>query len=84
MFINGYRCMWVIVMFDLPVDTPRARRAYTQFRKFLLRDGFIMMQYSVYMRHCPSQENADVHIQRVGAAIPPDYETDRFATQARG
>ncbi len=66
--------MWVVVMFDLPVDTKEARRAYTLFRKKLLQDGFARMQYSVYIRHCASRENADVHIQRVEANVPGDGE----------
>lgn len=56
MQITGYRCMWVLTMFDLPTDTKAARRQYTQFRKILLKDGFTMMQYSVYIRHCASRE----------------------------
>ena len=66
--------MWVVVLFDLPVDTKKARREYTRFRKRLLKDGFLMLQFSVYGRHCPSEENASVHAQRVAAAIPPDGE----------
>jgi CRISPR-associated protein Cas2 len=66
--------MWVVVMFDLPVDTKKARRAYTQFRKALLRDGFTKMQFSVYIRHCASKENADVHTSRVQAIVPDDGE----------
>ncbi len=66
--------MWVLTMFDLPTDTKIARRQYTQFRKALLKDGFVMMQYSVYIRHCASRENATVHIQRVEAAVPSDGE----------
>jgi len=62
--------MWVIAMFDLPTDTPSARKAYTRFRKTLLEDGFTMMQYSVYTRHCASIENADVHLGRMGKAVP--------------
>lgn len=74
MFLDGYRCMWVIVMFDLPVDTPGARREYALFRKSLLEDGFRMFQYSVYGRCCPSHENAEVHQKRVAAHLPPDGE----------
>lgn len=74
MQISGYRCMWIVTLFDLPVDTKRARKQYAQFRDFLLKDGFSMMQYSVYIRHCASQENADVHIQRVERSVPPDGE----------
>jgi len=61
-------------MFDLPVDTKAARREYAIFRKNLLKDGFTRLQYSVYARHCTSEENATVHIQRVEHAVPPDGE----------
>ena len=74
MLINGYRCMWILTMFDLPTDTKPARRQYALFRKDLLQDGFMMMQYSVYARHCPSKENAEVHIRRIKGFIPPDGE----------
>ena len=74
MLVNGYRCMWVLVMFDLPTETKAARKAYAKFRKNLLQDGFHKMQYSVYTRHCASQENADVHIGRVQNRLPPDGE----------
>ena len=74
MLINGYRCMWVLAMFDLPTDTKKARKAYSLFRKTLLEDGFKMMQFSVYARHCPSKENAEVHVGRVQRNLPPDGE----------
>ena len=61
-------------MFDLPVDTKEGRRAYTDFRKALVKDGFTMMQFSVYVRHCASEENADVHEKRVSASLPDDGE----------
>jgi len=66
--------MWLVAMFDLPTDTPKARRHYAQFRKKLLKDGFGMMQFSVYIRHCASEQNASVHCQRVEAFLPPDGE----------
>lgn len=66
--------MWVLAMFDLPTDTRAARKAYHNFREELLDDGFTMMQYSVYARHCPSEENADVHLERVKSNLPPDGE----------
>jgi CRISPR-associated protein Cas2 len=71
--------MWVIAMFDLPTDTKAARKAYTRFRKDLLDDGFTMMQFSVYSRHCASIENAEVHIARMGKRLPPAGEV-RFLT----
>ncbi len=66
--------MWVVVMFDLPVDTADARRQYARFRKSLIEDGFTMLQFSVYARHCASEENAEVHLRRVSAMVPPDGE----------
>ena len=75
----GWRSMWVIAMFDLPTDTPKARKAYVRFRKSLLEDGFTMMQYSVYIRHCASIENAKVHVARIGCCVPSAGEV-RFLT----
>jgi CRISPR-associated protein Cas2 len=74
MELTGYKAMWVLAMFDLPVETPRAKRAYTYFRKELIKDGFTMMQYSVYVRHCASEENAEVHAGRVAGHVPDDGE----------
>lgn len=62
--------MWVLVLFDLPTETQQDRKAYTEFRKQLVRDGFVMFQFSIYIRHCASVENADVHIRRVKAILP--------------
>lgn len=63
--INAYRIMWILVMFDLPTDTKAARKRYALFRKQVLQDGFQMFQFSMYLRHCPSRENADVHVKRI-------------------
>lgn len=71
--------MWLVAMFDLPMDTKKARKDYTQFRKILLKDGFAKMQFSVYIRHCASEENADVHTLRVERSLPPDGEVRLLA-----
>ena len=71
---GGVRAMWVIAMFDLPVDTKEARREYVRFRNALLDDAFIMLQFSVYGRPCPSEENAQMHAGRVAAHVPPGGE----------
>ncbi|NLH48782.1 MAG: CRISPR-associated endonuclease Cas2 [Myxococcales bacterium] len=63
--------MWVMVLFDLPTDSKKARREYTRFRSRLKKDGFTMLQYSVYGRACPSEENAVVHENRVQKNLPP-------------
>jgi CRISPR-associated protein Cas2 len=72
--LSAYRFMWVVVFFDLPVDTKAARKAYAEFRKQLLKDGFTMLQYSVYARHSTSEENMLVHVKRVEGWVPPDGE----------
>lgn len=68
--LSEYRIMWLFVFFDLPTNTKRERKDAARFRKDLLTDGFTMMQYSVYVRHCASRENAEVHIKRVQTMIP--------------
>lgn len=62
--------MWVMVMFDLPTDTKRARKRYGNFRKLLLKEGFQFLQYSVYGRVCPSDENAQVRRRKIVASLP--------------
>ena len=69
--LNQYRIMWVVVFFDLPTETAKDRKQAALFRKRLIEDGFAMFQFSVYMRHCPSRENADVHTKRVKSFLPP-------------
>src|SRR5690554_5796847 len=69
---NAYRIMWVLVFFDLPTETKRHRKAATKFRKQLLDDGFTMFQFSIYLRHCPSRENAEVHIKRTKYNLPKE------------
>lgn len=73
--LNAYRIMWLFVFFDLPTNTKTERRHAAQFRKSLEKDGFSMMQYSVYVRHCPSKENLDVHVKRVRSSMPPSGYT---------
>lgn len=67
---NAYRIMWVLVFFDLPTDTKPERKAASRFRKDLLRDGFTMFQFSIYLRHCSSRENMEVHQKRVIGQLP--------------
>lgn len=74
MVFGGLDTMWVLVLFDLPTSDQQMRKDYTRFRKCLLEDGFTMMQYSVYMRHSSSDENAQVHINRVKYNLPPEGE----------
>lgn len=69
--LNAYHIMWLFVFFDLPTTTKTERRNAARFRKALEKDGFTMMQYSVYVRHCASRESLNVHIKRVQSVMPP-------------
>jgi len=64
------RCMRILVMFDLPVDTKEKRKQYTNFHKFLINDGYIMMQYSVYSRVTLNHDDMKKHIQRLIRNLP--------------
>ena len=68
--LNAYRIMWVLVFFDLPTETAKERKVASDFRKKIMKDGFNMFQFSIYLRHCASRENADVHILRVKKILP--------------
>jgi CRISPR-associated protein Cas2 len=70
MTLSGYRLMWMMVLFDLPVMTPAERKAATRFRNFLLDEGFEMSQYSVYLRFCAGKEQAETHTKHVEKAVP--------------
>ena len=69
--LNAYHIMWLIIMFDLPVTLKRDQKAAAQFRKNLEKDGFVMYQFSVYMRYCGSLESVQAHIKRVLSFAPP-------------
>ena len=64
--------MRMLVFFDLPVVTRAERRAYTQFRRFLLNNGFDMIQFSVYGRILASRDAEEKHMQRLVNNLPPE------------
>lgn len=68
--LNAYRIMWLFVMFDLPTLTKVDKRNSARFRKDLEKDGFIMHQWSVYIRYCASLESAKLHIKHVRSFTP--------------
>ncbi|MDB4143117.1 CRISPR-associated endonuclease Cas2 [Akkermansiaceae bacterium] len=67
-----FKMGWLMVAFDLPTKTKEERKRYTNFRKFLLDDGFQMMQYSVYVRPCVTHARQETHVRRVTDTIPPE------------
>lgn len=70
--LSGYRIVWLIVLFDLPVTTKPQRSAATRFRHDLLDEGFEMSQYSVYLRYCTGKEQADALARRIELAMPKE------------
>ena len=71
---SGYQAMWLFVMFDLPVKTRLERRRYAQFRKHLIEEGFMALQYSVYARYYESEEASKACRRRVAAKVPEPAE----------
>lgn len=65
------RFMRILVMFDLPTDTEKDKREYMNFRKFLLKNGYNMLQYSIYSRICPNSDAVDTHLNRLKKMAPP-------------
>lgn len=72
--LSEVRTVWLMTMFDLPVDTDADKKAANSFRKFLLDQGFSRFQYSVYARPCPSEDAAETHRRRIRAALPAKGE----------
>ena len=68
--LSEYRIMWIFVLFDLPTETKKERKLAAQFRKDIMGDGFTMFQFSIYIRHCASMDNAEVHMKRVRSLVP--------------
>lgn len=68
--LSGYKLMWVLVMFDLPVVEKVERSAATKFRNELLDMGFQMSQYSVYVRFCSSPAQLETYCTKIGQILP--------------
>ncbi|HCA41116.1 MAG TPA: CRISPR-associated endonuclease Cas2 [Aminobacterium sp.] len=64
--------MWVIAMFDLPVGTRENKKSYSTFRKKLLNEGFMMLQFSVYARFCSNSDSASTYRSRIQKVLPPN------------
>lgn len=64
--------MRMIVFFDLPVTEKAAQKAATKFRNFLINDGYLMVQYSVYSRVCNGYDAVKMHEKRLKQHLPPN------------
>lgn len=74
--LSGYRLMWIMALFDLPVLTKSERKQATQFRNFLLDQGFEMAQFSVYVRFTRGQEHVAAITRKIGIAVPKQGKVD--------
>ena len=63
--------MYLLVLFDLPVQTKADRRAANSFRRFLLEDGYNRLQLSVYARICRGRDAVETHSRRLSSNLPP-------------
>jgi CRISPR-associated protein Cas2 len=66
------RFMWLMVFFDLPTRTKPQRRRANRFRQFLKKDGYMMLQLSVYARVCRGQDAVEKHVKRVRSSLPKE------------
>lgn len=66
------RFVRLFIMFDLPVETKKQRRIYSKFRKELISQGFLMMQYSVYIKSCLNKEAAQGSINIITRFLPKE------------
>lgn len=81
--LSEYRGMWLFAMFDLPVTTKEARKAATNLRKALLREGFSMLQYSVYARYCASEDKSIIYRKRLQPLFPREGQVRLMAITDR-
>lgn len=63
--------MRLMVFFDLPTSTNTDKKNYTKFRKYLLSEGFMMMQYSIYTRICNGSDSVEKYLNRIKNNTPP-------------
>ena len=74
--LNGYRLMWLLVMFDLPTGSPYERKAANTFRHNLLDIGFEMVQFSIYTKFCGGEPRRKAVLSKVSSAVPADGKVD--------
>ena len=69
--LSEIKAMWLMVMFDLPTVTKEEKREYSRFRKYLLGEGFMQLQFSVYAKYCSSRENSQKYYRYIKDIVPP-------------
>ena len=69
-WLSGYKLLWMLVMFDLPVIEKEDRKAATKFRNFLLDQGFVMAQFSVYFRLISGKDRSGALERKIQNNLP--------------
>lgn len=67
---SPYKIMRLLLFFDLPMNTKYERRIYTRFRKYLINNGFSMIQFSVYVKIFPNRVSMTQYIQTLRNHLP--------------
>lgn len=67
---SPYRFMRLLLFFDLPMNTKKERKAYTRFRKYLIQNGFTMVQFSVYSKIFPNRSSLDTYLISLRNNVP--------------
>jgi len=68
--LSGYRLMWMMVMYDLPVVEEKERKIAAKFRKYMEKEGFSMVQFSVYAKFCGTRDQAEALKIKIEADLP--------------
>lgn len=69
-FKDNRNSVWIFVFFDLPVGNNKQRSSSNLFRRRLLQNGFVMLQYSIYIRHCCTHAHANMYEGKITSRIP--------------
>lgn len=74
--LNRYELMWMIVLFDLPVVEEQERKEASQFRNFLLNNGFSMLQYSIYTKLFSGKDACEKYFKLIKENLPAKGKVD--------
>ncbi|MBQ1998509.1 MAG: CRISPR-associated endonuclease Cas2 [Spirochaetales bacterium] len=74
--LSRYELMWMMVLFDLPVVESDERKAATDFRNFLLDNGFAMVQYSIYIKLFSGKDACEKYYKLIKNNLPPRGKVD--------
>lgn len=68
----AYRFMRLLVFFDLPVVTKKQRKVYSDFRRYLIKNGYMMIQYSIYAKIFNNRDALNNHVNTLNKNVPQE------------